>query len=296
MMAFLDRPVRWWNGFWFAKGSPYNLAAARVLFSLHGVWLLLSRDLPSMSGLPAEMWAAVSPHVQWRYLMFHGHPEIEYGVQAIALAALIAAALGLWPHISFLLSAVLLYHLAPLETVIITSEPTTRGFEITILATAVLAFAPCADVWSVRRRSPRDDWEYGWPLRLLQLFVVQIYFFSGWAKLMWTGFNWISVENMRGYILYSNLTEPVTFTKLGIFLTGQPLLLWLLAFGSVVFELAFPAVLFSRAARYVLIPLGFLFHIGILFSLNIAFPGVSRLLIFVNWDCLRLRALRVREE
>src|SRR5437870_6376986 len=71
-MKFLD-PSWWiaaWNRFWFARGSPRNLAAARIIFAAYSLWVLLSRNLAEMSGLPSVFWSQVGASARWRYLVF----------------------------------------------------------------------------------------------------------------------------------------------------------------------------------------------------------------------------------
>ena len=66
-----------WSGFWFRTGSQYNLAAARIVIAVHALWILVSRDLPAIAGLPEVFWSEVPISRQWRYLAFHGHVDIE---------------------------------------------------------------------------------------------------------------------------------------------------------------------------------------------------------------------------
>jgi hypothetical protein len=44
------------------------------------------------------------------------------------------------------------------------------------------------------------------------------------------------------------------------------------------------AVLFSKLARRVLVPLVALFHLAILLSMNLTFLNVPQLLVFADWD------------
>src|SRR5256885_14364283 len=82
-----------WQRWWFRDGSPYSLAAARIVFSLHALWILLSRDLPAISSLPSVYWRFIPRSTEWRYLLFPGHGHVEYLLQGLAIGALVAAAL-----------------------------------------------------------------------------------------------------------------------------------------------------------------------------------------------------------
>ena len=50
----------WWERFWFAPAPAINLAAARLVFSIHSLWMLGSLDLPAISGVPEVFWADVT--------------------------------------------------------------------------------------------------------------------------------------------------------------------------------------------------------------------------------------------
>src|SRR5206468_4792264 len=99
-MKFLD-PSWWiaaWNRFWFARGSPRNLAAARIIFAAYSLWVLLSRNLAEMSGLPSVFWSQVGASARWRYLVFPGHPGLEHVLVWITAIALLGGMVGVLPR------------------------------------------------------------------------------------------------------------------------------------------------------------------------------------------------------
>lgn len=280
------RALERWNSFRIAPGSPVDLGVARIVFAGQAIWILLSRDLPAISGLPPEFWATVPASTRWRYLLFHGHPALETALQALALGALVAVVIGVATRPACLLAALLLYHLAPLETVVWTSSPWPKGLTLSVLGLLVLSVAPCDDAlrW---RRGPRPvpSADHGWPLRLLRLFVCEVYLFSAIGKLVEAGPAWASAANMRGWLLSANQNdELVVFGQLGPWIAEQPLLCLALGVGTLAFELAFPLALFSRRARRVLLIGALAFHAAIVLALNYAFLTVPLLLIFVDWD------------
>lgn len=298
-MTWHEHFGRAWQHTWFEGGSPHDLAAARIVVALHAMWILLSRDLPGMAGVPALFWELAPRSTQWRYLLFHGHPGLERAFLLLTFAALAAVLLGRATRVAALGAALLLYHLAPLETLFWGRDnPMERGFEITILALVLLAFAPCADAWSARRpraAPERAAWEYRWPLVLIQLFLAQVYVFAGYAKLRSGGLAWMEPDNLRRWFLVFTQYESVAvFTAAGRFMAAHPRLCGLLAVATVGGELLFLLVLVSRYARRVLVPLAALSHVGILVSMNIAFLNAPQLLVFVNWEWLRGVARRFR--
>ena len=76
-----------WDRFWFGPGTARNLAAARIVLAAQALWILLSRDIPALSALPAAFWAEVPGSARWRFLVFEGRPGLEAALQAIALYA-----------------------------------------------------------------------------------------------------------------------------------------------------------------------------------------------------------------
>ena len=275
-----------WDRFWFAPETARNLAAARIVLAAQALWILLSRDIPALSALPAAFWAEVPASARWRFLIFEGHPGLESALQALALVALVGAALGVAARTCCLLAALLLYHLAPLETLFFTPSPWAKGLTLPVLGLLTLSLSPCADALRVGggRAARSSGPDHGWPLRLVQLFVCQPYLFSGIAKLKWAGLAWASPENMRAWLLLANLDDQLAvFRAPGLWLADRPLLCLAMGLGALALDLGFILVLFSRRARRVLVPAAVLFHAAILVTQNYAFLSAPLLLVFVDW-------------
>ena len=128
-------------------------------------------------------------------------------------------------------------------------------------------------------------WEYNWPLLLIQLFVAQVYLFSGWSKLFRVGWSWVSAENLRHWLLLFNQEDQIAvFRGLGTWFAGHPTLCLLIAIGSLTLDLTFIVVLAWKRARAIYVPLAAAFHVGIFFSMNIVFLNLPQLLVFLDWD------------
>jgi len=286
--------ARGWNAFWFAPAAPVNLAAARIIIALHALWILGSRDFAGISALPEVFWQGVPPSARWRYLLFPGHSEFEAGLTLLAALTLIAVALGLATRVTCLTSALLLYHLAPLETIIWTSSPYERGLEISVIALVVLAVSPCADALRVgRQRRPSTratSPDYNWPLLVIQLVIAQVYLFAGYAKLYRVGPDWVDAENLRRWLLAFNQQDQVAvFRWLAPLLAASDVTALLVAIAALTFDLVFIVTLFWRRSRVVLLPMAVAFHAVILFAFNIAFLNFPQLLVFVDWEWWGLR-------
>jgi hypothetical protein len=277
-----------WDAFWHAETAERNLAVARAVLAASALWVALSRvDLPSVLAYPPEMWSGVGAVRQARFLL--GAPlaveRVLYGALHLALAA---ALFGVAPRVACFAGGLLLYHFAPMETLMTRANPYLRGFTLPALGLLLLAFAPSAG----RFRDPEGRQPApAWPLRLTQVLVCQMYFFAGYAKLLTSGLAWPTAANVRGYLLLLNqglAVDPAS--TLGYALAEHPLACALLGGGGLAFELAFPLVLVSRGARRVLLPLAVLFHLGNALLFRIYFQNVFLLLLFVDWAALRRRA------
>src|SRR6516162_5981860 len=138
MMFLIERLRRFWNNAFFSPEPALNLASARVIFAAHALWVLLSRDLPANSALPAQFWQGVDRSDLWRYLIFPGHAGVESVLQGVAVITLLLATIGITARTACFLSALLLYHLAPLETIYWTPNPFQRGFTVDVLCMLTL--------------------------------------------------------------------------------------------------------------------------------------------------------------
>ena len=276
-----------WRRFWFAEGDARNLAAARIIIALHGLWILLSRDIPALSMLPAQLWYTARLEAGARFLLFPGMAHAERMVELAAVVLLLLVACGVAVRFAALAAALALYHLAPLQTLVATFDPINRGLTITTLCLVVLSASACADRWSLRPpREPADPREYGWPLRLMWLFVAQNYLFGAFGKLRYSGLEWFTADNLRrNLVLYLHMHPAVPDPWLAG-LAGRPGLMGVAAIGVLILEASFVLALFSRRARRVLVPAALLMHLAILRTMRIVFANLFHLGLFVNWGWL----------
>jgi hypothetical protein len=272
----------WWERLWLVDEAPINLKAARAIFALHAIWVLLSHDLPHSTTLPAPFWKSVSLSARLRYLLFPGHPAFEYTLEAIAIAALIAVTLGFRARWTCFLSAILLYHLAPLETFFWTPSPYERGLTTDLLALLTLS--------AVRWRTDDEMRADGWALRLSQFYLASIYLLAGLSKLRRVGFSWIAAENQRRWLLDFNQEEQIrVFKSVGPWVAAHPSLCWMMGIGGLLIDLVFVVAVFAPRTRKFIIPLTLAGHVGILLALNIFFINAPQLLVFVDWEWVRKR-------
>jgi hypothetical protein len=268
------------------------------LVATHSLWIVLSRDHTAISGYP-EFWAHVRPTLQWRYLIFPGHPDLETFLRWVAIAALIGAVLGIYSRFSCLIGGLLLYHLAPIEVLQDGNSPYALGLTLAPTSLLILAFTRSSDaltIWPRKKKEVRTQpaSDYGWPRRLIWLLVSQIYLFSAYAKFLRVGWEWGSAEHMRSLLLRFAYFrhESLVFTPLSMWIVEQPLLLSVMGVGTLIFESVFVVAVFSRIARRILVPMGFSFHIAIAVTMGLHVGETWLLILFVNYEWIGARVKR----
>lgn len=285
-----SRVRRVWDQLFFAPEGLTNLAVARVLLALAALWIVLSRwDLPSILEFPHGILGAILPERRLRFgLLFGaGTERVLWGALHVALAATLCGVATRWAALA---SGLLLYHLAPLQTIVWTGNPYLRG--LTIPALGLLVVAASASAGSFPRRGAPDapSWENRWPIALIQLLFAEIYFFAGWSKLVTSGVAWLSPLNIRNYVLV--LDQLFGFQKGtlgGNAIVRWPALAAAVALAGILLEFLFPLVLFSRRARWILLPAAAFFHLANGLVFHIWFQNAPLLLLFVDWDALGRR-------
>lgn len=156
----------------------------------------------------------------------------------------------------------------------------------------VLVLVPCADGFTlVRRRQasrPIDAAVYGFARYTLWVVLALCYVMAGLSKLRVAGVSWASPDNLRSIIALDNLNPMQIEFGLGLALLGAPdILWWLLGASTLVVEVSYVAVLWSRTARALIPLLAAAMHVGIMLLQNVIFLDLIVLqLIFFELGAL----------
>ncbi|HEX6940099.1 MAG TPA: DCC1-like thiol-disulfide oxidoreductase family protein [Longimicrobiales bacterium] len=292
-----------WNRFWFAPSPPLNLGLCRALF--FGTLFLFY--------LPQHFtaWGDVSP-VFWEpvfLLRFFHLPQLSAPIlgllEAIWKMALLLCCIGLFTRPSgwtaFLLGAYLfgLQH----------SFGKVRHHDaILVLSLGLLALSRAGDAFSVDRlirrarggpdaRPPAPSGEYTWPVRGVWVIMALVFLGAGVSKLQDAGPAWVFSDNMANTLIEANygITNG-PLVPWGLHLAQIGWLTRLMALGALGVELAYPLALFSRRARWLLVPAVLGMQIGIRVILGPRFVQFMICNIFwVPWDRVAARvAARLR--
>lgn len=109
-------------------------------------------------------------------------------------------------------------------------------------------------------------------LLCIQLCIASCYTFAGIEKLLIGGTNWLIDAPLQYYLLGAEV-------PLGVWLAQSHTLCWLLGFGVLCWELGFVFAVFSKKILPFFVLIGFLFHLGTYFLMNVGgFPH--------TWVCL----------
>jgi hypothetical protein len=302
----MQRIAQRWNDFWFTPASADNLGLCRVIF--YGTMLLFYLLTPVL--FPSwgwhenfSEWGTVSMvfwHPIWLFARFHiprFSTEILTVVELIWRMALALSCIGLFTRLSTAVSFILGLYLFGLPN----SFGKTHHLDtVMVFCFLVMAVSRCGDAWSVDRliRTTRHraeslaqrrtlSGEYTWPVRTIWVVTSLVLFAAGFSKLRHSGLQWITGDTMAIYLVQANyhLTDAEPLTSWGLNLAQSPRLSHLLAAAAVLLEITFPIALFSRRARWFILPSGALMQLGIAVLLG---PNFYQMMmcysLWVPWD------------
>jgi len=281
----------------FAPGSPRRLAALRIgLCSLLAI--RLSRGLYlKFADQPPSLFRPLS----FMHL-FRSMPSgrIVLTVQVLGVVAAVLAAIGLRARVSLPVAwgcAMLLNGMATSIGKVVHNDV------MLLLCLVPLLPARTSEVWSVDRaladrRGDRRDVpaidpgiSYGWPVRTAMVVAAGAYFFTGLAKLVFSGPAWAVSGNLR-WVLYAASDGRVTANLIALFIADRPWLAHLLGLATLIVELGFPIVLWRPRAAWLFVPGAVALHAAIWATLGLDYSAwaATVVIVFVNWPGLAGRA------
>lgn len=269
--------------FFYAERTPYGLALMRMLLP----WVVLIdgwprwfqvRELYSSDGTPAPIWEA--------YGMSSGLPLVP-GPVAVALysllvVCLIAASIGWMTRIALIGATVLYLYFIPLDMISTLNKYTVLSGHALFL----LSLSRCGSVWSVdawlqrlragTAHSPPPRFPV-WPQRLVQLLVGIVYLAAAFTKFHTPSFF------TGDQLMYWLLTKNTASNPLGDWLSLFPALVPLMAYCTVIWEIAFIFIAWRGVGRFCMLTFGVVFHVMTMFTLGlIVFPPLYCVL-YLAW-------------
>jgi len=259
-----------WRRFWFTPRPAEDLAICRILFAAGMFVVGLSRPIHEWGEVPAFY---RRPGVFLRRLDI---PILDtvvlQGMEFVWLGAMVTLALGWYSRASAAIVCLGSFYLFAIDA----PEFLGRSVTAAVFVPAILAVSYCGDVlsvdaWRRRRRGRvinRPAEEYGWPARLVCVFLSYVFFAAGVAKIRETGFpEWMLAEQttrslLIGHYWYASRNRalwPLGAQLLQIHAGAGVALAVITQFA----ELLYPLALFFRAARWTMVPIMLAILIGI---------------------------------
>ena len=253
-----------WNTFWFTPADPLPLAVVRIcaggLFTWASlVWLLDADAFFGMAGWlpPEDVWRMNDQPWQWSW--YFAAPSAG-GIRVLAgvtLGAAILLTIGLATPLAAVVSLagfVSAANRAPLNVF---------GFDDVLgMLLIALAVGPSGAVLSVdsllsrgmQRAAPSVLANVA--LRLIQIHLCVIYFFSGCGKLL--GASW-----WEGTAIWGSVANVQYRTLDLTWLARHPLVVNLITLATLFWEVSYPALVWPRLTRRLVLTMAVLVHLGI---------------------------------
>jgi hypothetical protein len=283
-----------WHQFWFAPTDPKRLGQCRAVFfaAFYGLYLAQT-DLRQYALFP-ESFFQPRGLFAWLSLPLPSWDIMGWLVLAFEIAVLCAAA-GALTRLATSLSFALGLYLIGLQF--------NYGYlhwahAMAPLTMGVLALAPCGDAWAldaiIRQRlsgcPAAAGGQYRWPIQLIRVLFVTVFFAAGLAKLRTAGLTWVLSDTLRHYLMENQYVfqadaDTAWSRPLADWLIRHPLWCRIGAGGALLLELSAPAALFSVRARRWIIPACFLFQVAnaLLLYQNFLFIYLGLYVFWMRW-------------
>jgi hypothetical protein len=253
-----------WNNFWFTPADPLPLAVVRIATGAILTWScvvwLLDPDAffgPRGWLAPHEVWRMNDQPWQWSWFFAATGPNAVRVLAGIALAAAVLLTLGLFTPLAAIVSLVGLIsaaNRAPLNTF---------GLDDTLgMLLVSLAIGPSGARLSLdekllgRRGRGAASVRANVALRLLQVHLCVVYFFSGCGKLF--GASW-----WEGTAIWGAAANLQYRTLDLTWLARHPLIVNAITLVTLFWEVAYAALVWPRLTRPVFLAIAAAVHLGI---------------------------------
>lgn len=285
--------------FWFEPVEPANLGLCRIIFFGAFFLFYLPQDFSAWAEVSDVFWMPI-----WLFERLH-LPVLSSGLLAMLQGfwkvALALSCVGLLTRASTVSSFILGAYLLGLPH---NFGKISHYDALVVIILGIMALSRCGDDWSVdqliRRMRPGSapvakrsvSGEYAWPVRAVWLMFALIFFGAGISKIRDSGLEWVASDNLALVLIQSNyrLNEGGPLTSWGLNLAQYGWLCRLLAAATVAVEVGYPLALFSRRARWIIIPFVFFMQIAIRLLVG---PSFYQFLIcnlfWIQWDRVGLR-------
>ncbi|MEM7782006.1 MAG: HTTM domain-containing protein [Planctomycetota bacterium] len=284
---------RSWNQFWFSNRDSLTLAIIRILTGTiviysHLIWCTGGLIFLSGDGLIPSEYRNQLFGTAFAWSLFDWVDPVQFWwVHWVGIAIVIMFTIGLWTRWTAILTAILVISYA------------NRGMgalfgldQIASFLCLYLAISNSGDSCSIDCYKQNGNWIRGshrgtvWnniATRFIQIHMCIVYLFAGVGKLQ--GETWITGEAIWGAMAsYEYQTIDMTW------LSGAMWLVAVLTLGTLVWEVGYPALIWSPLTRPVMLALAIPIHLGIGLTMGMMTFGLIMLvgnLAFVEPEWFR---------
>jgi len=264
LAKWLSTTAKSWDEFWFTPRDGKMLGLIRLLTGLivfwtHLVWTPLLQTFLGANGmLPLEYRRDFygSPFA-WSHFDWIASPELLFGVHVFALIAMLMFTLGFWTRVTGIITAFFLISYANRATGALFGLDQIAGFLV-----LYLAISNCGDSFSLARRfgigktSVSSSILNNIAIRLIQIHLCIVYLFAGLGKCQ--GETWWNGEAIWGAVAsFEYQTIDMTW------LANHMWLVSIITLVTLIFEVGYIALIWSKLTRPIMLLLAIPLHLGI---------------------------------
>ena len=264
------------RGYFTDKDTPFNIGVFRFVVFGMMFFFVGKEELPHYSSLPATLHfppVGLGPALA----RMPASPELATVILVIFKTCCLFAMVGLFTRLTTILATVLALYVFGIPQMF---GKVNHNHHLVWFA-AVLASSRCGDALSVDalvrrmrgRPTPGEAIAYALPLRIIWVLLGLIYFFPGYWKLWGGGIDWIFGDHLRYqmYHLWSTHENPTSIP----WISESKFMVTLGGIATIVFEILFIFLIFTRTTRVLAVIGGLCFHTAVGFGLRIAFHSLQ---------------------
>jgi hypothetical protein len=232
--------------------STYAVLLVAYLYFFSGSMTIWAKAMPAEAWTPAGIMQWLPTNLATSSEAFVRYCLILEGLFWISALAAISGFAWKWSSWTTLILSLLVFGIRH------SFGHAFRTESILILVQFCFVFSKAADVFSLdayfSQRMPGkkleqepEEFEYVWPLRIMQVMWVSMFFLSGITKLRVSGFAWIGQNYLHDFLLSNRITrgpnlDDQAFRWSADYLIEQPGISFWLGALVIVFELSYPII------------------------------------------------------
>ena len=167
---------------------------------------------------------------------------------------------------------------------------------VMMIALLALSLSPCGRMWSIdavggkgfniwvdsRAADDKRSPFAAWPILLIQIFFALMYLSAVLSKHYYSGFEWANGFTLQAVLIQDGMRHN---SPLALWLSQFHYFIWGLQIVVMTFQATFWLVIFFPRLRWVYLPLGLAFHLGIELAIKATFlHWIFLYVVFVPWD------------